>query len=300
MDTHHVLERSEKQRGQVAGAAAAAEPTAAATSRGPFIVTDDGAHLFYRDWGRGRPVLFAHSGGLNGDMWQYQMLDLVGRGHRSIAYDRRGHGRSSQPDGGYDYDRLADDLASLIEELDLRDVTLVGHSMSGGEIVRYLTRHGSRRVAGIVLIGSTLPFLMRTPDNPEGLDPAMIEAVRAAWRRDFPKWIDDNADPFFVAETSAGMRRWLVRQFDQCSLRAAIACNVATFETDFRAELATIAVPALILHGTLDASVPLGFAQATARLIPDCRIEVYEGAPHGLFLTHMERLNADLAAFLDE
>ncbi len=269
-----------------------------ALRRAPFIEAADGTRLFYRDWGRGKPVLFVHSWAINSDMWQYQMVELAGRSCRCIAYDRRGHGRSDDPGQGYDFDTLADDLATVIDELDLREVTLVGHSMSGGEIIRYLSRHGAERVARIVLLGPTLPFMTRTPDNPDGVERANFEAVRASWRKDFPKWIADNTAPFFLPETSPAMMRWLIDLIWQSSLQALIDCNVAATETDFRAELPAVTVPALILHGDKDASVPLAFSRRAARLIPNCRLEVYEGAPHGLFITHMERVNRDLAAFI--
>jgi non-heme chloroperoxidase len=275
-----------------------AEASARPGTSQPFIETADGTQLFYRDWGLGRPILFVHSWGVNGDMWQYQMVELVDRNCRCITYDRRGHGRSSDPGRGYDYDTLADDLATVIAHLDLSDVTLVGHSMSGGEIIRYLTRHGSERVARVALLGPTLPFLTKTPDNPDGVEREILEAVRASWRKDLPKWIADNAAPFFVPETSPGMVSWTHRLLEGCSLQAAIACNRAAAETDFRPELPAIKVPTLILHGDKDASVPASFSEKTAALMPDCRLEIYEGAPHGLFLTHMERVNADLAAFI--
>jgi pimeloyl-ACP methyl ester carboxylesterase len=272
---------------------------AAVTKRAPFVEAPDGTELFVRDWGVGKPVLFVHSWGMSSDMWQYQMVELAGRGCRCIAYDRRGHGRSSDPGRGYDYDTLADDLACVIDELDLTELTLIGHSMSGGEIIRYVTRHGAERVARIALLGPTLPFLTKTQDNPQGVEASYFEAVRASWRRDITKWVAENEAPFFVPESSPGMRRWLVGLLGTCSLQAALECNRAAAETDFRAELPAIPVPTLILHGDKDASVPHAFSERTARLMPDCRLKVYEGAPHGLFITHMERVNADLAAFIE-
>jgi pimeloyl-ACP methyl ester carboxylesterase len=265
---------------------------------GPYIETADGTRLFYKDWGAGKPLLFVHSWSVNADMWDYQMVELTGRNCRCIAYDRRGHGRSSQPGDGYDFDTLADDLATVIEELDLTDLTLIGHSMSGGEIIRYLTRHGDGRVARIALLGPTLPLFMKTADNPNGIDRSIFEAARSAWRKDFRKWMDDNAAPFFVPETSPGMTRWLLGLTEQSSLKAVIDCNVITTETDFRPELPSIKVPALILHGDKDVSVPLALAREAAALMPNCRLEAYEGAPHGLFITHLDRVNADLAAFI--
>ncbi|HWZ98235.1 MAG TPA: alpha/beta hydrolase [Candidatus Dormibacteraeota bacterium] len=265
----------------------------------PFLETRDHATLFCKDWGAGKPVVFVHSWALNSDMWQYQMIHLSGQGLRCIAYDQRGHGRSSQPGYGYDYDTLADDLASLIEQLDLREVTLVAHSMGCGEVVRYLSRHGSSRVARAVLISTATPFALKTPDNPDGTDKAIFEKLRASWTKDFPKWLGENARPFFVPETSPEMMQWVVRMCLQASLKALIDCNRAGMETDFRTELAAITVPTLIIHGDADVSEPIEQrGRRTAQLIPGSQFKVYEGAPHGLMFTHTDRLNADLLAFI--
>jgi pimeloyl-ACP methyl ester carboxylesterase len=265
------------------------------------VRTRDGVNLFCRTWGdpAGQPVLFAHSWAAHSDMWRYQMADLADRGYRCIAYDRRGHGRSSDPGHGYDTDSLADDMAQVIEAFDLTGAVLVGHSMAGGEIVRYLTRHGSGRVAKIVLIAPTTPCVAKRADNPHGIDPAMFEAVRATWRKDFHKWIGDNAAPFFTPETSPEAVRWMVDLTDSVSLDAAIACNREMTAADFRAEMRRIDVPTLVIHGDVDASAPLELTgRPTAALIPGARLEVYEGAPHGLFVTHMDRLNGDVAALI--
>lgn len=274
-----------------------------------FLHTDDGARLFYRDWSRdwgqdreGRgPVVFLASWSLNADSWAYQMLALTERGHRCVAYDRRGHGRSSDPGRGFDFDRLADDLATLLDRLDLRDVTLVGHSMSCGEIVRYLTRHGSGRVARTVLVGTVTPMLGRTDDNPDGIDPAFFEAFRSEWlMRDFPKWLEDNVRPFLTADSSPEMMAWVKSLALQASMKALLDCHRATTSTDFRRELREITVPTLLVHGDLDVSSPLAITGCkTADLMPNATLTVYEGAPHGLFLTHMDRFNRDLLAFLE-
>ena len=270
----------------------------------PFVETRDHTTLFYRDWGAGKPVLFVSSWALSSTMWQYQMVDLVGRGLRCIAYDRRGHGRSDDPGRGYDYDTLADDLAALIEHLDLHDVTLVAHSMSGGEVVRYLTRYGAERVARIVLVAVTLPFPMKTADNSDGIDGRIVEAMRASWKQDFTRWVDANRDPFFGVglpgcDISPALQEWLLRDLYRPSLHALVECNRAMFETDFRAEMHATTTPALIVHGDSDASVPVALSgQKSAQLIPGSRLVIYENAPHGLFLTHRERLNADLLAFV--
>jgi non-heme chloroperoxidase len=234
-------------------------------------------------------------------MWDYQMVEFADQGYRWIGFDRRGHGRSDRPLGGYEYDTFADDVASVISALDLRDLTLVGHSMAGGEIVRYLTRHGSARVARIVLLAPTTPYLMRTADNPNGVPQSTFEALRASWRRDFPKWVADNTAPFFVPETSPAMMQAFAALLMQCPVQVAIACNKALTTTDFRADLAKISVPAVVVHGDRDASAPLVLTgKPTADLIPGCRFKVYQGAPHGLMYTHMEMLNTDILQFIRE
>ncbi|WP_437814955.1 alpha/beta fold hydrolase [Sorangium sp. So ce1078] len=265
---------------------------------GPFIEAQDGALLFYRDWGAGKPVLFLSGWALSSEMWGYQMIDLVDHGLRCVAYDRRGHGRSSDPGRGYDVDTLADDLAAVLEQLDLRDVTLVGHSMSGGEIARYLSRHGDGRIARAVFLAPTTPMLLRAADNPDGLDRRLVEQVRAAMRADYPKWLADNAPPFFTADTSDAMREWVQHLMFQCSMKALIDCNRASVEADFRDDLRRIAVPTLVIHGDRDASAPLALTgEKTAALIPGSRLLVIEGAPHGLFVTHRERVSRALLAF---
>jgi pimeloyl-ACP methyl ester carboxylesterase len=266
---------------------------------GSVIRTRDGVELYYRDWGTGRPVVFLSGWTLTSEMWAYQMQPLSEQGVRCIAYDRRGHGRSSDPGRGYDFDTLADDLAAVLEALDLRDVTLVAHSLASGELTRFLTRHGTRRIARLVYLAPVTPFLLKTPDNPDGIDGAYFEHLRNQFfLRDFPGWIADNARPFVVPETSAAMVEWIMNQMRGCSMKAVIDCNRAMTSTDFRPELARIRLPTLVIHGDKDASAPLELTgRKTARLIPGARLEVYEGAPHGLFVTHLERLNADLLAF---
>lgn len=280
---------------------AAAPPEAALTDVEPgFIRTTSGASLFYRDWGQGAPVLFLASWCLPSDSWAYQMLALSEQGFRCVAYDRRGHGRSSDPGRGYDFDTLADDLAVVLEALDLRDVTLVGFSMGPGEIVRYLTRHGSARVARIVMLGTITPMLSRSADNPDGIDPAYFEAFRSdELVRDYPKWVDDNIDPFVTRETSPGMKGWIRSMALGASAKALLDCNRAITSADFRAELAAITVPTLIIHGDQDMTSPLELTgRKTVELIPGAELKVYEGAPHGLFVTHSDQVNADLLAFI--
>lgn len=270
------------------------------TTASPFIETPDrAARLFYRDWGAGKPVVFTCSWALPSDSWYGQMLHLTRNGLRCVAYDRRGHGRSSDPGRGYDYDTLADDLAAVINHLDLHDITLVGHSMGCGEIVRYLSRHGARRVARVAFVGTITPFVRETAGNPDGVDQAVLDQVEADFRKDFPKWLGDNARPFFVPETSVQTMQWVINLALQTSLHAAIEAARTHNQTDFRPELSAIQLPALIIHGDKDVSAPWEkTGKRTARLLPASRLKLYEGAPHGLMFTHAERLNADLLAFI--
>jgi non-heme chloroperoxidase len=286
---------------EAAAPSSRATTSATRTTSAPFVEAHDGTRLYCAQWGSGRPILFLNSAGLTTQMWDYQMVAFADQGYRSISFDRRGHGRSDVALGGYDYDTFADDVAAVISALDLQDLTMVGHSMASGEIVRYLTRHGSARVARIVLLGSTTPYLMQTADNPNGVPQSKFEAVRASWRRDFPKWVADNTAPFFVPETSPAMMQALAAQMMHCSVPVAIACSKAVTTTDFRADLAKVSVPALVIHGDRDASAPLAITgKPTAELIPRCRLKVYQGAPHGLMFTHMEMLNADILQFIRE
>ncbi len=261
----------------------------------PKIRTRDGVELFHREWGSGRPVLFVHAWALSSAMWTYQMADLGDRGFRCIAFDRRGHGRSDVPNGGYDLDRLADDLAEVIEQLDLHDVALVGMSMGSNEILHYLGRHGTGRVSSIALLGPTTPFVLQTADNPYGAPPAFFEQSRAAWASDFPKWIEDNKLPFFTPETSPQMMEWVAAMMREIPIPVAIATNRAVVSTDLRPVLAKIDRPVLILHGDKDASAPLEITgRRTAEGIKGAVLKVYPGGPHGLFVTHMKQVNADL------
>lgn len=284
-------------------AAAAGAVYSPATTRAAAVVAQitgtDGVRLFHRDWGQGRPVVFLSGWALPSDCWCYQMAALSEQGFRTIAYDRRGHGRSDDHGRNYDYDTLADDLAAVLDSLDLAGVTLVAHSMAGGEAVRYLTRHGRKaRVARVLFLAPTLPFLLKTADNPEGIDRQMFERLRHVWRHDYATWLADNARPFFMPDTPEPMLEWGRALMLQCSMRAVIECNKTMVETDFRAELQTLSVPSLIIQGDRDASAPLPLTGVrTAGLIPGGKIRIYEGAPHGLFLTHADRFNADLVAF---
>jgi non-heme chloroperoxidase len=264
-----------------------------------FIRTSDNVALFYRDWGAGKPLLFLHGWALNSQMWAYQMLPLSSQGFRCIAYDRRAHGRSSDPGRGFDYDTLADDLAAILEALDLSDVTLIAHSFASGETVRYLTRHGDDRIARLLLVSpAAIPYLTKTADNPIGIDPAMIEQLRAPILRDFPGWCEAGAEAYFAGSAKRAVADWTIRTMTEASMLAVAALNRTQFATDFRPELPRIAVPTLIVHGDCDASAPLDLTgRPAAAQIPGARLEVYEGGPHGLYFTHQERLVADIARF---
>lgn len=272
---------------------------AAKRSAGSFVAAKDGTALFVRDWGAGKPVLFLAGWALPSDFWGYQMLGLARKGYRAIAYDRRGHGRSGDPGRGYDHDTLADDLASIIDGLALDGVTIVAHSMGGTEVARYFARHGGRNVARVILVGTITPCMVKRPDNPDGVDPATLAAGADLLARDFPAWIAANSEPFFTPDTSAAMVAWGQNMMMSTSLLGAAQLAQANFVTDFRADVRKIGVPTLIVHGDRDASAPLAItAKATAALIPDATLSIYEGAPHGLPLTHVERLTAEIIVFL--
>jgi non-heme chloroperoxidase len=279
---------------------ARAEPHAQ-RSDGGFVLARDGTRLAFTDWGTGKPVVFVHAWALPSPMWDYQRSALCEQGLRCIAYDRRGHGRSGRPNGGYDCDTLADDLAALLTQLDLHDVTLVGHSFGSGEIVRYLTRHGAGRIAKATLVApAATPFVMKTADNPNGIAAEDLEAFRRkVLQHDFPKWLDDGKKAFFAADTSPSLQEWIKQLMLSTPLRVAVECNRTMTATDFRKELPKISVPVLVVHGDEDASAPIELTgRPTAALIPNAQLKVYEGAPHGLFVTHKDRLNADLLAFI--
>jgi pimeloyl-ACP methyl ester carboxylesterase len=258
-------------------------------ARPSFIETDDGASLFHVDWGTGKPVLFTHAWGLNTDIWEYQLVELVDRGLRCVAYDRRGHGRSSDPGRGYDYDRLADDLAAVSNQLDLTDVTLVAHSMGNGEAVRYLHRHGSARIARLVML-STIP-----PQSTSDFSPLI-----AGLMQDRPAFFAKGVAAFTGGHpaVSPAMTEWIIAQFMRASPKGTIACMHSIARGDFRADMRAVTVPTLIAHGDKDMVNPLDTtAQKVAELIPGSTLKVYEGAPHGLVITHRDRLARDILAF---
>jgi non-heme chloroperoxidase len=264
----------------------------------PFTSAKDGTQLFWSEWGEGAPILFLSSLGCDARLWDYQIAAFADEGFRCIGLDRRGHGRSDQPASGYDFDTFADDVARLVDDLDLKGLTLIAHSMASGEAVRYLTRHGSRRVARLVLVAPTTPNLLKAEDNPNGAPMEAFEALWAQWRRDYPKWVDDNVAPFFVPETSPAMMRWGASLLTT-SLPVTLACSRAMVQADFRAEMRRIDIPTLIIHGDRDRSMPVEMTgKPSADLIPGARLLVYPGAPHGLMFTHMDALKADVFEFV--
>ena len=285
----------------ISGLAAPREQHPASPSRPRFIEAGDGTRLFYRDWGTGAPIVFAAPWGLNADWWDYHMTALSEQGFRCIAYDRRGHGRSEDPGRGYDFDTLADDLLALLTQLDVSGVMLVGHSMGGAEIVRYLARHRASRVARAVLVAPTTPFLLKTADNPDGVAKDVLEKGRDGLRKERITRIAQAASSFFGAPANpvgAETIDWWTRMMvDRCSTKVMLVLHRAFTETDFRNDLPRIGVPALVIHGDRDASAPLGLTgRRTHALIPGSELIVYEGAAHGLPVTHAERLERDLTA----
>lgn len=270
----------------------------------PFFETPDQTSLYYRDWGTGTPVVFLSGVFFSGAMWEYQMVPLSEREVRCIALDRRGHGRSDDPGRGYDFDTLADDLAQLLTHLDLRDVTLVGYSMGGGEVARYLSRHGTDRIAHAVLISTITPFLLQTEDNPEGTPRSTIEQNIAAMRNDRPLFLTSGVTTFtgvgsFRPEVQSPMAQWGIQLCLECSPKAALGCTRTQGETDFRPDMHAFTVPTLIIHGDKDRATPLDLCgRRTAQAIPLSQINVYEGASHNLPFAHIDRLNDDLLAFI--
>ncbi|MDB5417218.1 MAG: Pimeloyl-ACP methyl ester carboxylesterase [Phenylobacterium sp.] len=282
-----------------AGRSALAMPPLKISKTAPNIKTRDGVALFHREWGAGRPVVLVHSWALSSTMWGHQVGALSDAGYRCVAFDRRGHGRSEASAAGYDMDTLADDLDAVIETLRLRDVILIGHSMGGGEIVRYLGRHGGARISKVVLLAPMTPFLTKTGDNPYGVPKEYFAARQAEWTEDFPKWVEENKAPFFTADTSPSMINWMMTELLRADVPTAVACIRSLTETDLRPDLAKIDRPVLILHGDKDVSAPLEITgRRTVAGIRGAALKVYAGAPHGLFITHAKQVNQDILSFL--
>jgi non-heme chloroperoxidase len=270
----------------------------------PTITTRDGAEIFYKDWGSGRPVVFSHGWPLNADAWDNQARLVASHGFRAIAHDRRGHGRSSQTWDGNHMDRYADDLAELIERLDLTDAVLVGHSTGGGEVTRYLGRHGTARVSRAVLLGAVPPLMLRTAANPEGTPVEAFDGIRAGVAADRSQFYQDLSGPFYGANrdgaaVSQGLRDafWLMSM--QVGIKGALDCVKAFSETDFTEDLKRIDIPVLVAHGEDDQIVPIGAAALkTVELVADAVLKTYPGAPHGLVGDFEKAFNADLLAFI--
>ena len=268
------------------------------------ITAKDGAKIYYKDWGGGQPVVFSHGWPLSADAWEDQMFFLVSRGYRCIAHDRRGHGRSSQPWNGNDMDTYAADLATLVDRLDLKKAIHVGHSTGGGEVVRYIGRHGTKRVAKAVLIGAVTPLMLKTAANPGGLPMEVFDGIRANVLADRSQFWKDLSMPFYGynrpgAKSSEGVRESFWLQGMMCGFPAAYFCIKAFSETDLTEDLKKMDIPTLFLHGDDDQIVPIAdSAMLAVKLVKNGTLKVYKGAPHGMCTTHKNQVNEDLLAFI--
>jgi non-heme chloroperoxidase len=281
---------------------AAKQPSRVALHSNSMVETRDGTRIHFRDWGAGRPIVFVSPWGLCSDWWDTPVISFSERGWRCVAFDRRGHGRSDDPCRGYDFDTLADDIAAVMNALDLQEAVLVGHSMGGAEVVRYLTRHHSHRVSRAVLIAPTTPFTMKTEDNPGGAPRQALEKTRESLKHDLPHLVAEAAPDFFgVPKNSVSKETmdWWSRQFlDRVSIKVLSELYKVMTETDFRTEIRTIRTPTLILHGDIDKSAPLeSTGRPTHELITGSWMLVYENAAHALPYTHTDRMLADIVEF---
>jgi non-heme chloroperoxidase len=272
----------------------------------PTITTKDGTEIYYKDWGKGQPIVFSHGWPLSADAWEDQMIFLAARGYRCIAHDRRGHGRSGQTWDGNDMDTYADDLAELVEALDLNQAIHVGHSTGGGEVARYIGRHGTRRVAQAVLISAIPPLMLKTPANPGGLPIEAFDQLRAAVLADRSQFFKDLSAPFYGAnrpnaKVSQGLRDSFWLQGMLAGHKAVFDCIKAFSETDLTEDLKKFDVPTLILHGDDDQIVPIGAsALLSSKLVKNATLKIYQGAPHGMPSTLKDRVNAELFNFIQQ
>jgi len=269
-----------------------------------FIETKDGTKIFYKDWGTGQPILFSHGWPLSGDAWSVQMLFFAEKGYRVIAHDRRGHGRSDQPWNGNNMDQYADDLAELIEKIDLKDVILVGHSTGGGEVAHYIGRHGNSRVAKAVLVGAVPPLMLKTANNPEGTPIEVFDGIRKGTRSDRSQFFKDLTLPFYGfnregAKINEGLRENFWLQGMVGSIKGLYDCIREFSEVDYTDDLKKIEVPTLVIHGDADQIVPIAAAgEKTAKIVKNATLKVYPGAPHGLAETEADKFNADVLEFI--
>ncbi|BDC44126.1 alpha/beta fold hydrolase [Paraburkholderia terrae] len=271
-----------------------------------FVKAKDGTDIFFKDWGTGTPVVFSHGWPLSADAWDPQMLFLVNQGYRVIAHDRRGHGRSGQASAGNDMDTYADDLAAVLDALDVTNAMLVGHSTGGGEVAHYIGRHGSKRVAKAVLIGAVPPLMLKTAGNPGGLPMSVFDGIRAGVAANRSQFYLDLATPFYGfnrpnAQVSQGLIEDFWRQGMAGSVKGQYECIRQFSEVDYTDDLKKIDVPTLILHGDDDQIVPIdASAKLASKLVKNATLKVYAGAPHGMCSTHVEQVNADLLSFLKQ
>ena len=269
-----------------------------------FITTADKTKLYCKDWGSGRPVILLHGWPLSSDSWDDQAMAIADAGYRAIAYDRRGFGRSSQPWSGYDYDTLADDLAAVIEQTGAQDAVIAGFSMGGGEVARYMSRHAGKSVSKAALVSSVVPFMLKTSDNPDGTDSSVFDGMTKGMKEDRAKFFGSFFKHFFGVNmlshnASEEVLEWARGVAMQAGLNATLGCAKAFATTDFRPDLAAFKVPTLIIHGTDDKTVPIDAAgRAAAKGIAQSTLIEYEGAPHGLQVTHKDRLTKDLLDFI--